>query len=307
MLSEEKKNDEMRLDPSRVRRALSLFGSSEHNDILCTTLEGLGAELGNMAASICSVPGLNQSIKEKMEQAKSLSGSISYVSRRFTDLLMRLQEIEWKKEALAYEPTRDGFDLITDPTANHWRMFMALAIKDFHADIGSLMDALAPVVIQAAGELKDKDRTKLPGWADIQCGTQRSYRATLPSNLLSVVDNADGWWPAVKKVRNLLTHQDHEKIIFGHPSDGILFQVFDRKMAAKITLPAITYRKQGHVVDFGLYSALVLSELISLLDDLGRVLGPMVGVNPDRAATMCLRGIPEAVYRSIERLLALLA
>jgi len=306
MLSEERKTDEMRLDLSRVRRALSLFGSSERDRILCTTLEGLGVELGNRSASISSVPSLNKAILEQMEQAKSLSGSISYVARRFTDLLMRFQEIEWKKGALAYDPTRDGFDFITDPTANQWRMFMALAIKDFHVDIGSFMDALAPVVIQAAGELKNKDRTKLPGWADIQCGTQRSYRATLPPNLLSVVDDADGWWPAVKKVRNLLTHQDHEKIIFGYPSDGILFQVYDRKMAAKIALPAITYQTQGHVVDFGLYSALVLSELITLLDDLGRIVGPMVGVNPDRAATMCLRGIPDAVYRSIGRLAALL-
>lgn len=307
MVSEETKSDEMRLDPSRVRRALSLFGSSEGDFILCTTLEGLGVELGNMSASLGSVPELNKAMTEKKEKLKSLSGSISYVSRRFTDLLMRLQEIEWKKEALAYDPTRDGFDLITDPTANHWRMFMALATKDFHVDVGSFMDALAPVVIQAAGVLKDKDRTKLPGWADIQCGTQRSYRATLPPNLLTVVDDADGWWPAIKKVRNLLTHQDHEKIIFGHPSDGLLFQVYDRSMSAKIALPAITYRTQGHVVDFGLYSALVLSELIFLLDDLGRVLGPMVGVNPERSATMCLREIPEAVYRSIERLSALLA
>ena len=297
----------MRLDPARVRRVLSLFGSSGHDFILCTTLEGLGVELGNIAASIGSVPSLNKTLAEKMEKANSLSGSISYVSRRFTELIMRLQEIEWKKETLTYDPTRHGFDVIEDPTAKHWRMFMALAIKDFHVDIGSLMDALAPVVIQAAGELKNKDRNKLPGWADIQCGTQRSYRATLPANLLGVVDDADGWWTAVKKVRNLLTHQDHEKIIFGHPSDGILFQVYDREMAAKIVLPALAYQEQGRVVDFGLYSALVLSEIVTLLDDLGRIVGPIVCVDADHAATMCLREIPVAVYRSVGRLAALLA
>jgi hypothetical protein len=307
MVSEREKNGDMRLDPSRVRRVLSLFGSSGHDFILCTTLEGLGVELGNMAASIQSVPGLNKAIAEKMEKAKSLSGSISYVSRRFTELIMRLQEIEWKNETLTYDPTRIGFNVIEDPTAKHWCMFMALAIKDFHVDIGSLMDALAPVVIQTAGELKSKDRTKLPGWADIQCGTQRSYRGTLPANLIGVVDDADDWWTVVKKVRNLLTHQDHEKIISGHPSDGILFQVYDREMTAKIVLPALTYQAQGRVVDFGLYSALVLSELVILLDDLGRIVGPMVGIDADRAATMCLREIPVAVYRSVERLAALLA
>ncbi len=307
MAYEREKNGEMRLDPARVRRALSLLGSSGHNCILRTTLEGLGIELGNMAASIGSVPGLNKAIAEKIEKTKSLSDSIYYVSRRFTELIMRLQEIEWKKETLTYDTKRDGFDIIEDPTARHWRIFMALAIKDFHVDIGSLMDALAPVVIQAAGELKTKDRKKLPGWADIQCGTQRSYRATLPTNLLSVVDDADGWWNAVKKVRNLFTHQDHEKIIFGHPSDGILFQVYDREMAAKIVLPSITYQAQARVVDFGLYSALVLSELVTLLDDLGRIVGPMVGIDTDRAATMFLREIPIAVYRSVGQLAALLA
>jgi hypothetical protein len=307
MVSGREKNGEMRLDQARVRRVLSLFGSSGHDCILCTTLEGLGVELGNMAASIGSVPGLDKAIAEKINKAKSLSGSISYMSRRFIELIMRLQEIEWKKETLSYDPTRDGFDVIENPMAIHWRMFMALAIKDFHVDIGSLMDALAPVVIQTAGELKTKDRTKLPGWTDIQCGTKRSYRATLPVNLLRVVDDADGWWTVVKKVRNLLTHQDHEKIIFGHPSDGILFQVYDSEMAAKIVLPALTYQAQDRIVDFGLYSALVLSELITLIDDLGSIVGPMVDIDADRAATMCLREIPVAVYRSVGRLAAILA
>ncbi|MFB3886934.1 MAG: hypothetical protein ACE144_17045 [Thermodesulfobacteriota bacterium] len=298
----------MRVDPLRVRRALSLFVSSVPDCILCTSLEGLGAELGNMSASIGRVPDLPEALLKQIGQAKALSGSISYAARRFTDLLMRLQEIEWKKDTLAYDPTQDAFDLVSDPTANRWRMFMALAVKDFHVDVGSLMDALGAVVIQGgAGGLKNKNRTSLPGWADIQSGTKRSYRTRLPSNLLIIVDDADEWWPAVKKVRDLLTHRDHEKIIFGHPSEGLLFQVYDRSMFPKIALPAITFRTQGRVVDFGLYSALVLSELITLLDDIGRVLCPMVGVNPDRASTMCLRGIPEAVYRSIERLLTLVS
>ena len=71
MVSEEMKSDEMRLDPSRVRRALSLFGSSEGDFILCTTLEGLGVELGNMSASLGSVPDLNKATTEKMEKSKS--------------------------------------------------------------------------------------------------------------------------------------------------------------------------------------------------------------------------------------------
>jgi len=297
----------MRLDPSRVRRALSLFGSSERDCVLCTTLEGLGVELDLRSASIGRVPGVGRVVSRQMQQAKALSDSISYVSRRFTDLLMRLREIDWKKDTLAYDPAREAFDVVSDPTANNYRLFMALAIKDFHVDVGSFMDALSPVVIQAIGDIKDKDRTKLPGWADIQSGTNRSYRSRLPSNLLIIIDDADQWWPAVKKVRDLLTHRDHEKIIYGHPSEGLLFQVYDRSMSPKIALPAITFRTQGRVVDFSLYSALVLSELITLLDDIGRVLGPMVGVNPERAATMCLRGIPEAIYRSIERLSALVA
>ena len=298
----------MRLDPLRVRRALSLFVSSDRACILYTSLEGLGVEQGNMSATIGRVPGLNKAILNKVERAKALSGSISYVSRRFSDLLMRLQKIGWMKGALAYDPAQDAFDPVEDPTAQHWRMFMALAIKDFHIDIGSFMDALAPVVIQGAGDLKAKDRTSLPGWADIQSGTKRSYRAALPPELLSVVDDAADWWPAVKKVRDLLTHRDHEKIIFGHPADGLLFQVYDRNMSARISPPAIiTYRSRGRVVDFGLYSALVLSELVTLLDDLGRVLGPIVGVDPDRATTMHQRVLPDAVYRSVERLAALLA
>jgi hypothetical protein len=236
-----------------------------------------------MSAAVGRVPDRNEAISKQMEQARSLSGSISYVSRRFSDLLMRLHEIAWMKEALAYDPTRDAFDLVSDPAAQRWRMFMALAIKDFHVDVGSFMDSLAPVLIQGAARLKAKDRTSLPGWADIQSDTKRSYRAALPANVLSIVDDTDGWWPAVKKTRDILTHRNHEKIVFGHPADGVLFQVYDRSMSARICLPAVTHRSSRHVVDFGLYSALILAELVTLLDDLGRVLGPMAGVDPDRA------------------------
>jgi hypothetical protein len=47
-------------------------------------------------------------------------------------------------------------------------MFIALAIKDFHVDGGSFMDAMAPSRDSGRRRAQKTDRTKLPGWADIQ-------------------------------------------------------------------------------------------------------------------------------------------
>ncbi len=112
---------------------------------------------------------------------------------------------------------------LPDDESYRRRMYLGMAIKDFHVDVVSLMDSVAPALIQINGQLKPKDKKTLPGWPDIQPGSNRGYRQNLPDDLRELVDSANRWLPTVKKVRDVLTHRDHHTLIFGKPSDGILY------------------------------------------------------------------------------------
>jgi hypothetical protein len=293
----------MHLDPSQLNRAKKLFVLGNSTDMLFTALEGLGAELSVRWRAADHGGNLSQPMRQYVERIRVLSAAIVYASNRFTDILFRQQEIDWKKEVLAYIPKSDVFDQASDQKASSWRMFMGLAIKDFHVDISSLMDALAPIVIQVESKLKTKDVNSLPGWADIQKGTRRSYRKQLSNDICKIIDDTDRWWPSVKKVRDLLTHRKHDRIIFGNSDDGLLFQIYDQTMHPSIKLPSVLYRKEKYVVDFDLYSAFVLAELVVLLDEIGNAIASKLGISKNSLAQMCQREVVKSVAKSIERLI----
>lgn len=293
----------MHADSSRLHRVRKLFVSGDSTDILFTTLEGLGAELSNRWMAIGNDQGLGKAMRENVARTKALSEAIAYASERLTEVLARQQLIGWMKSVLAYETNPDIFAQASDPKAQSWRLYMGLAIKDFHVAIGSLMDALAPVVIQVKSELKLEDRVKLSGWAYIQQGPKRTYREKLPNDLRDIVDSADRWWIAIKKVRNLLTHRKHHRIIFGNSEDGLLFQVYDQSRFPEIQLPAVLYREGNNVVDFDLYSAFVLAEVLTLFDDLGNAIAPKMHIAANNVSQMYLRVVNKSLAQSIEHLI----
>ena len=108
----------MHLDPSQLSRAKKLFVLGKSTDMLFTALEGLGVELGVRWRAADHGGNLSQSLSQYVERIRVLSGAISYTSNRFTDILFRQQEIDWKKEGLAYVPKSDVFDQASDPKAS---------------------------------------------------------------------------------------------------------------------------------------------------------------------------------------------
>ena len=149
-----------------------------------------------------------------------------------------------------------------------WGIYAGLAIKDFHFDLSSFMDSLAPVIIQVQGTLRPKDRKQLPGFPDVQSSTQRSYRNGIPNDLLDIIDRTDTWWPSVKTARDILAHREHLKIVFGAPTQGVLFQIYKKQQQAVLIDPALLWPGGRDVVDFDLYFAFVISEVLVLLEEL---------------------------------------
>ena len=303
MATSENRTRDIQLDLSRLRRARQLFTPNDSStDILLTSLEGLGAELRNRAMA---GHGLGPPWDKYMGRAGILSAAISYASHRLTDVMIRHQQIGWMKRALDYEAEPDVFAQVSDPKANSWRMFMGLAVKDFHIDIASLMDALAPVVIQTKTTPISNSKDRLPGWSDIDGSKSKSrHREQLEEDLLVIIDSTKRWWPPVREIRNLVTHRNHDRIIFGNSEDGLLFQIYDHSKSPIILLPQVLYKKGHNVVDFDLYSAFVVAEVVTLFDDLGTAIAPKMQVPQEGIARMSLRLIDKSVSQSIECLLA---
>ncbi len=279
------------LNLSRLQRARSLFilSPSEGHDVLIETFSSLSAELATRASIISPFDAKGSAL----QHIKALAGATRYVDLRLMELFARLQQIEWLERNLSN---------LADDQRYRRRMYLALAIKDFHVDVASLMDSLAPVVIQVQGSLKPEDVKRLPGWADIQKSTKRSYRDTIPPDLLDTVDSTERWWPSIKEVRDLLTHRDHLQIVFGEPTDGMLFQVYAGTLTPTILEPRLLYQPGKNVVDFRLYSAFILGELLTLLDDLGRQIAAHANIGLQGMATTMLMGDFKAITQAMKRL-----
>ena len=211
------------------------------------------------------------------------------------------------RQALDYKAESDIIAQASDLKAASWRMFLGLAIKDFHLDVSSLMDSLAPVIIQVNGQLKSADKVRLPGWEAITSGsrTRRNYRKQLSTDIANIVDKTESWWSGIKEVRDLVAHRKHDRIVFGDPEDGLLFQIYDQVTGPKIFIPQVLFQTGLHVVDFDLYFAFVITEVITLLDDLGVAIAPVMQIPQASCAQMSLRMVDKSVAQSIERLIQL--
>lgn len=179
------------------------------------------------------------------------------------ELLLRIDQINW---------TREQCDCGKRFLVVEWSAFGALLVKDFHSDLGSLMDSLAPLIIHVSGAEDLTKEKKLPGFVDIQSnGSSRSIKfrnLILQSgkDLIGVIDSSDCWWPDIKKIRDILLHREHQKIMFGSPRDGPLFQIYTKKTQATVIDPVVLWSSGHNVVDFALYSAAILVELVMFME-----------------------------------------
>jgi hypothetical protein len=250
-----------------IDRVLGLFSPSnifpDHPHEFVNAFETLGSSLRDQVMMLAMAKHENPSI---LQQARLFQ----YATFRLQGLLARLVQLRWTTDH--FRGTR------SDDEKALWRLLSGLIIKDFHNDLGSLMDSLAPAILQVSDLFEASGETKLPGFADIQEGTQRAYRKKLPEPILKIVDTSNDWWPEVKSVRDTLIHREHHQIVYGTPELGLLFQIYDPPLTPRILDANIKWIAGNKVADFSKYSAVVLCHLFLFLDDLGKGLSVHLGV-----------------------------
>ena len=124
----------------RIERALRLFGGPQLGQphSLVNTFECLGAEILVRHAMLSHLPSPPSNL---MAQAQ-LARLFTYASLRLTDICVRRGLVEF---------VRSQFASLSGKDTAGWYSFGALCIKDFHIDVGSLMDSIAPAALQACG------------------------------------------------------------------------------------------------------------------------------------------------------------
>jgi len=248
----------------RIERALGLFGEGAIGQphSLSTRFECLGAEMSvrHLALSQAELGQLNR--------------LFSYASRRLSDIFTRRNLIDF---------LRSRFDDLSGEDLAAWHSFGALCIKDFHADLGSFMDAVAPVVLQACGAYNTEGEVKLPGFPDIQhprgSPKAKAFRAGLPDEVVAAIDTTNSWWPDVKVIRNILMHREHDKMVFGGP--GVVFQIYTPGLSPQVVHPVFLWPHGHNVADFRLYSAYVIAEVLVFLEELGTALASHLKLSID--------------------------
>lgn len=259
------------IDVARLEKALSLFGPGDGPDGLDTLQVGLcslGADVGDRAF-------------RKVDQAQQpdvcahwlrIRDKTQDVMNRLSDVTLRTRQVEWIQQQRA----------AVDGSYGYLDKYVEMAVKDFHSDLFSLMNALAPVVAQAHAATPVFKPHEEPVFADINgyasSGKARQLRESVPHSLLEIVDATQTWWTPVRKVRNQLIHGRHTTLSFRPAREQLLFQVYDDSHHPLIVGDEVLWPEGANIVDFSAYSASVVGQILCCLDELGDALAQHLGV-----------------------------
>ena len=195
----------------------------------------------------------------------------------FFSTLLLIHRLEWLRTTA--QPRETVQEL--------WNYMVGLDIEHFHVKMRALMDYAAHAVAGAAdhfGQIPGESFYELYEWTNKSEGNCRR----LGMELASLVRSAS-WLMELRDIRDAVVHRGGRVMGFGNPEDGILFQVYRRASINPIVQRA-PFMSNKHVVDFQLYAAFYLAELLMFLKRLtdyirtrftlqqigrgGRLLGP---------------------------------
>jgi len=112
------------------------------------------------------------------------------------------------------------------------------------------------------------------------------YNKQRVDNILSVICSAGNQWLEFLNIRNILTHKGHSKPGSQSPKLGIWVKLYKKRDKPLIHnprfIPAIFRERQAsnieNLVDFWLYAAFIIVELLVFLNELGSVPADYKGI-----------------------------
>ena len=242
-----------KLSVGQVRAVLGRFSSDEHG----TFMQGAFADYP-------SDVGLGFRMGRFRSPADRIARNLMHASDDLWNVGVILHRLEWTRA----ECLRGNLPVGT------WSRFAEVDIEHFHVEIRSALDYLAKAIVAAApkpGQTPDGSFNKLGNWIK----RDANNRVKIGEQLAALVEAAP-WFPSVRGIRNATVHDGARTAVFHNPEEGISFQVHSEGFRNLINEPVLMFN--ANVVDFQLYAALLITDLLSYLDRVAETLcGPLVG------------------------------
>lgn len=144
-----------------------------------------------------------------------------------------------------------------------WRHYVKMDISQFHVEMRAIMDYVAQIIATVAsepGQMPDSFRKLVQGGD--------KYEKRINSSFHHLIEKPS-WFKRLRSVRDNLIHGGHSTIVFGSPSEGLIFQISRGLQGDGVSCePYLHYNE--NVLYFDRYAALHLAYLLNFLDDVGR-------------------------------------
>jgi hypothetical protein len=181
-----------------------------------------------------------------------------------------------------------------------WFYYAQVDIQSFHIEVRSIFDYVA----KAITGVSPKPKTMPPSFRRLLEWVKKNP-SRMSSDLRQLLLDQSDWFLQLRTVRDDLIHQGGYPLVFGSPSDGILFQIYQAQNVPRVVRPILMHNQ--NVAYFDRYAALIIARTFCFLEAVAPRLRDLSGLAPRPAGTTCSSGIGYDLIRTwMERLLALL-
>ena len=200
---------------------------------------------------------------------KKLVQLFGYITEDFWNISQILGRLDWTKQK-TIEDEESEF---------RWTIYASLDVQQIHYEFRSIMDYAA----QAIGEVYGFPKKKSESFERLSNWSRKNPQKV--DNALYVELNSTSWFGQIRGIRNLLLHLGGSTLIFGKPTEGILFQIYKENFHKIIDKNYILYNE--NVAYFEKYFAVYFSNLLVFLDKLSVMIAEQLG-----------RGLPEDMVKN---------
>lgn len=230
-----------------LKEAINLFHSDENGSYWSGQFVDMHVKLG--------VARYNDATLESMYR------ELTHISQDMWTISTLITRLEWLRNILI----RD------QPTPFLWSQFASVDIEYFHVTLRSILDYVASILVNLAIEPKQVPSGSFHGLYEWLNKNPRN-RVRLGKEVSELVSSAS-WYSEVRVIRDAIVHRGAYTLVFGSPTDGILFQVVSG-LQARINIGTLMWN--DNIVDFQLYASLYLAKTLVFLERFGKLLAGRV-------------------------------
>lgn len=195
--------------------------------------------------------------------------AIRSITQNQWNMLTCIQRLEWMRVAA------DSNEHI----ASNWHNYASADVEHWHVNFRSLLDYVSLVLLLLAGRKVDKHSfRKLYGRCTSADANKRDgVLGHIGPDSVKLLLSAT-WFDGLRCVRDSIVHRGGHTLVFGGPSDGILFQVMGNRYQNLVSHEPWMFN--DNVAYFDRYAAHLMAHLIVFLETFASIVAQRMGLFP---------------------------